>query len=49
MSWFNRKPRPKNPPVLIPKHSSPVSEKRLNKTKEAVREKNKDTDNKIVT
>jgi len=38
MSWFNRKPRPKNSPqVLGPKTSSPATERRMKEVKERVR------------
>jgi hypothetical protein len=38
MSWFNRAPRPKNPPHSPPpKHFSPVAEKVLKETKQQVR------------
>jgi hypothetical protein len=38
MSWFNRAPRPKNPPHSpAPKHFSPVAEQVLNETKQQVR------------
>ena len=37
MSWFNRKPHPKNPPLHVPQKSSPASEKMLEKTKEQVK------------
>jgi len=38
MSWFNRAPRPKNPPHSPPpKHSSPIAEQVLNETKQQVR------------
>jgi hypothetical protein len=39
MSWFNRRPSPKNPPVAPPKASSPISEKYLKEMKEAVRKR----------
>jgi len=42
MSWFNHKPRPKNPPQhLSPKNYSPATERRLDKTKESGPDKNK--------
>ena len=38
MSWFNRAPRPKNPPHSPPpKHSSPLAEQVLKETKQRVR------------
>lgn len=38
MSWFNRAPRPKNPPgAPPPKHSSPAAERVLKETKDQVR------------
>ena len=44
MSWFNRKPKPKNPPQYpSPKNFSPATERLLKETKQAVqplREKN---------
>ena len=40
MSWFNRAPRPKNPPHSPPpKHFSPIAEQALTETKKKVREK----------
>jgi hypothetical protein len=40
MSWFNRAPRPKNPPSApSPKHSSPAADRILKETKKQVREK----------
>ena len=37
MSWFNHKPRPKNPTHhLSPKHFSPATERKLEETKKAV-------------
>jgi hypothetical protein len=40
MSWFNRKPRPKNPPSIPhPKKSSPSTEKYVKEMKEQVRQK----------
>jgi hypothetical protein len=40
MSWFNRAPRPKNPPHSPPpKHFSPFAEQVLNETKQQVRGK----------
>ena len=39
MSWFNRAPRPKNPPHSPPpKHFSPVAERLLKESKRQVRE-----------
>jgi hypothetical protein len=41
MSWYNRKPRPKNPPAVIsPKNSSPAAEKYLKEIKDTVRGEN---------
>ena len=41
MSWFNRAPRPKNPPSAPPpKHFSPTADRILKETKKQVREKN---------
>jgi hypothetical protein len=38
MSWFNRKPRPKNPPAnFSPKHVSPATQRKLEETKQTVR------------
>ena len=38
MSWFNTKPRPKNPPQnLSAKNLSPATERKLKETKEKVR------------
>jgi hypothetical protein len=38
MSWFNRAPRPKNPPHSVsPKHFSPVAERLLKESKRQVR------------
>lgn len=40
MSWFNRAPRPKNPPLSAPpKHFSPIGEQVLKETKRQVRGK----------
>jgi hypothetical protein len=36
MSWFNRKPKLKEPKQQLPKHSSPTSEKLLKDTKKRV-------------
>jgi hypothetical protein len=33
MSWFNRKPRTKEPQRLIPHHTSPITEKMLDEAK----------------
>jgi hypothetical protein len=44
MSWFNRAPRPKNPPSASPpKHFSPVAERVLKETKDQVRGNDKST------
>ena len=38
MSWFNKKPRPKNPPQhLSAKNLSPATERKMKETKERVR------------
>ena len=37
MSWFNRRPRPKDAPVLAPHTSSPMTEKNLKESKLKVR------------
>jgi hypothetical protein len=38
MSWFNRKPRPRNPPQnLSAKNLTPATERRLREAKERVR------------
>jgi hypothetical protein len=38
MSWFNKKPRPKNPPQhLSAKNLTPVTERKLQEAKERVR------------
>jgi hypothetical protein len=37
MSWYNRKPKPREPARLAPKHSSPIAEKLLKEQKESVR------------
>ena len=38
MSWFNRKPRPRNPPQhLSAKNLSPTTERVMKETKERVR------------
>lgn len=37
MSWFNRRPRPKDAPVLAPQTSSPMTEKNLKEGKLKVR------------
>ena len=37
MSWFNRKPRLREPERLAPKNSSPRAEKLLKEQKELVR------------
>lgn len=38
MSWFNRAPRPKNPPHSPPpKHFSPTAERLLEESKKQVR------------
>ena len=40
MSWFNRAPRPKNPPSAPPpKHFSPAAERLLEESKQQVRAK----------
>ena len=40
MSWFNRAPRPKNPPSSpAPKHFSPLAETILEERKQQVRAK----------
>ena len=41
MSWFNRRPRVKEPPKLTPHHLSPLSRKILQEQKQAVAPKNK--------
>jgi hypothetical protein len=33
MSWYNRKPRIKEPPKLSPHHTSPITEKMLDEAK----------------
>ena len=33
MSWYNRKPRIKEPPQLIPHHTSPITERILDEAK----------------
>ena len=43
MSWYNRKPRSKNPPTHLPsKNFSPATERRLEEIKKQVREKSND-------
>ena len=42
MSWFNRKPKLKEPKQQLPKHSSPTSEKILKDTKKRVTAKTND-------
>ena len=38
MSWFNRKPRPKNPPQhLSAKNLTPATERKMREAKERVR------------
>ena len=38
MSWFNKKPRPKNPPPhLSPKNLSPATERKMKEAKDRVR------------
>lgn len=37
MSWYNRKPRIKEPPKQVPHHYSPMAEKALKEAKEKVR------------
>jgi hypothetical protein len=37
MSWFNRKPRVREPEHVAPKHFSPIAEKLLKEQKELVR------------
>jgi len=37
MSWFNRRPKLREPEKLTPKHSSPIAEKLLQEQKELVR------------
>ena len=37
MSWFNRRPKLREPERLTPKHSSPIAEKLLKEQKELVR------------
>lgn len=40
MSWFNRAPRPKNPPSAPPpKHFSPIADRAMEECKKQVREK----------
>ena len=34
MSWFKRRPRVKEPPKLIPHHTSPIARKMLEEAKE---------------
>ena len=41
MSWFNRKPRRREPEKLTPKNFSPIAEKILKEQKEEVRKKSK--------
>lgn len=35
MSWFKRRPRVKEPPKLVPHHSSPIARKMLEEAKES--------------
>jgi hypothetical protein len=37
MSWFKRKPAPKNPPEHIARRNSPTVERLLKETKEATK------------
>ena len=37
MSWFNRRPRVKEPQKLTPHHSSPIAQKMLEEVKKQVR------------
>jgi len=47
MSWFNRKPRPKNPPQhLSAKNLSPTTERVMKETKERVRTPKENKDDK---
>ena len=44
MSWYNRKPRIKEPPKQVPHHKSPMSEKVMKEAKE----KTKPTESKKI-
>lgn len=39
MSWFKRRPKAKEEPVAVPKHSSPASDRLMKETKKLVTEK----------
>ena len=43
MSWYNRKPRIKEPPKQIPHHTSPATERMMEEAKKSIREKPKKT------
>jgi hypothetical protein len=42
MSWYNRKPVPKNPPKSVPYRTSPATEKKLEESKLSAPTKRKD-------
>jgi hypothetical protein len=47
MSWFNRKPRPKNPPQhLSAKNLTPATERKMREVKERVRTPKENADDK---
>lgn len=46
MSWFRRSPKAKEPPKHLPHHNySPMSEKKLEETKQSVRPRKKSVQN----
>ena len=45
MSWFNRRPKIKEPERKAPRHSSPISDKRLKEAKEKTGPDNKAAQN----
>ena len=48
MSWFKRSPRTKEPPKHLPHHNtSPMTEKKLEETKNTVRKKKKASQNTV--
>jgi hypothetical protein len=43
MSWYNRRPRIKEPPKQTPHHTSPTTERIVEESKKSIKEKPKKT------